>query len=189
MHELSRESEQSCHLAVLSGANVLVVLQVDSPLPMRYAVALGSRHPLLRTSSGRIFLSLLPPSKREELLAAIPEEVAEFGGVDRVAESLEAIAAAGFDCRESFVVRGMSNLAFPVRDHLGDCIASLTIPFMSWIGHQVTISDAAVLLGAAAVMISRELGARVGDYDEQLVRRIVTETFQQEAAPRPRART
>lgn len=46
MRTLATDADQSCHLAVRDDLHVLVVLQIDSPLPMRYMVALGSRFPL-----------------------------------------------------------------------------------------------------------------------------------------------
>ena len=36
LEELAREIEQSCHLAVLDGLDILIIAQVDSPLPRHY---------------------------------------------------------------------------------------------------------------------------------------------------------
>ena len=43
MQALAPLAMQSCHLAVLSGTEALIVLQIDSPLPMRYSVMLGAK--------------------------------------------------------------------------------------------------------------------------------------------------
>ena len=49
MRDLAANSDQSCHLVVLDDLKVMIALQVDSPLPMRYSVALGSRFPAMET--------------------------------------------------------------------------------------------------------------------------------------------
>ena len=51
---LAPSTQQSCHLVVLSGREALIVLQIDSPLPMRYSVMLGAKFPFEETSSGGV---------------------------------------------------------------------------------------------------------------------------------------
>ena len=43
MEALTRDVGQSCHLAVHSGGEMLVIAQVDSPLQMGFAVHVGAR--------------------------------------------------------------------------------------------------------------------------------------------------
>ena len=71
MRELAANADQSCHLVVREGQNVLVVLQIDSPLPMRYSVALGSHFPMLETSSGAVLLAHLDRAERDVIIERI----------------------------------------------------------------------------------------------------------------------
>ena len=71
MRELAANADQSCHLIVREGQNVLVVLQIDSPLPMRYSVALGSHFPMLETSSGAVLLAHLDGAERDLIIERI----------------------------------------------------------------------------------------------------------------------
>ena len=62
MQALAPTAQQSCHLAVLSGHEALIVLQIDSPLPMRYSVMLGAKFDFAETSSGVVIYAYSPPA-------------------------------------------------------------------------------------------------------------------------------
>jgi DNA-binding IclR family transcriptional regulator len=158
MRELAARADQSCHLVVLRGSTVLIVLQVDSPLPMRYSVALGSHFPILETSSGAVLLAFLPPDERdvlvEKLLAAGEAEMPGAAVEKRIAD----IVAKGYEMRPSLAVEGCTNISVPIRDHMGATIAALTVPYLPQ--KQARLDRKAVLeeARAAANEISRGLG-------------------------------
>lgn len=159
MRALAGRADQSCHLVVLRGSTVLIVLQVESPLPMRYSVALGSHFPILETSSGAVLLAFMPPDERDALLDRLLAE--GEAGVERAAveERLSAILDNGFEMRASLAVDGCTNITLPIRDHMGATIAALTVPYLPQ--KQARLSRAAVFeeARAAALEISRGLGA------------------------------
>src|SRR5262245_15646010 len=158
MRALAARIDQSCHLVVLRGSTVLIVLQVDSPLPMRYSVALGSHFPILETSSGAVLLAFVPPDERaaliERLLAAGEAEMPAAAVEARIADILNN----GFEMRPSLAVEGCTNIAMPLRDHSGATIAALTVPYLPQ--KQARLDRRAVLAEtrAAADEISRGLG-------------------------------
>ncbi|MCX5514347.1 IclR family transcriptional regulator [Kaistia algarum] len=152
-------TDQSCHLVVLRGSTVLVVLQVDSPLPMRYSVALGSHFPVLETSSGAVLLSALPPAEREALVSEVLASGEAGAGREEIAARLGEIERLGHEMRASLAVEGCTNISVPIRDHIGATVAALTVPYLPQ--KQARFDKASVLASAraAANEISRALGA------------------------------
>jgi DNA-binding IclR family transcriptional regulator len=159
MRALAARAYQSCHLVVLRGSTVLIVLQVDSPLPMRYSVALGSHFPILETSSGAVLLAFMAPDER----AALIDRLVAAGEAEMSRDEVEArvsdILAKGYEMHASLAVEGCTNIAMPIRDHTGATIAALTVPYLPQ--KQARLSRPAVLEEArsAAAEISRSLGA------------------------------
>ena len=159
MRRLVGDTDQSCHLVVLSGQHVLILLQVDSLLPMRYSVALGSQFPILETSSGAVLMAAMPKADREAMmdqLIAIGE--AEESREEIIAR-LDRAADLDFEMRPSLAVEGCTNISTPVRDHRGEVIAALTVPYLKQ--KHIRFDRASVLASARAAgfEISRALGA------------------------------
>jgi len=158
MRALAGRTDQSCHLVVLRGSTVLIVLQVDSPLPMRYSVALGSHFPILETSSGAVLLAFMPPDERAGLI----DGLVDAGEAEMPRAEVEAriadILAKGYEMRASLAVEGCTNIAMPIRDHTGATIAALTVPYLPQ--KQARLDRKAVFheARAAAGEISRLLG-------------------------------
>ncbi len=159
MRELVGATDQSCHLVVLREATVLIVLQVDSPLPMRYSVALGSHFPVLETSSGAVMLAALPPAERETLIRRILASGEAGASRAEIDARLGAIETLGYEMRASLAVDGCINISVPIRDHIGATIAALTVPYLPQ--KRARFSRESVLETAriAANEISRALGA------------------------------
>jgi len=156
MRRLAAESDQSCHLVVLRDLQVLIILQVDSLLPMRYSVALGAQFPILETSSGAVLLANLPAPERAALIERLKASE-EIGG--DVAARLAGIETLGFEMRPSLAVDGCINISLPVHDHTGATVAALTVPYLP---QKHARFDRHTVLGAAqaaALEISRGLGA------------------------------
>ena len=69
MREMVDRVRESCHLSVLHRDQVLVLVQVDSPKPIRLSVEAGSLHSPVDTISGQLLLSTLPDAERDDLLS------------------------------------------------------------------------------------------------------------------------
>ena len=162
MRRLVGDTDQSCHLVVLRGSTVLVVVQVDSPLPMRYSVALGSHFPVLETSSGAVLLADLPESEREMVLAEALAQGEAGASREEIDARLAEIASLGYEMRPSLAVEGCTNISVPIRDHVGSMVAALTVPYLPQT--RARFDRASVLASArgAANEISRALGAPEG---------------------------
>lgn len=130
MRELAANTDQSCHLVVREAQNVLVVLQIDSPLPMRYSVALGSHFPILETSSGAVLLAHQTRTDRDAIVDRIVAAGEGLGTRIEIEERLGAVLERGYEMRPSLAVDGCINISMPVRDHTGAVIAALTVPVL-----------------------------------------------------------
>ncbi|TIU50780.1 MAG: IclR family transcriptional regulator [Mesorhizobium sp.] len=130
MRELTANADQSCHLVVREGQNALVVLQIDSPLPMRYSVALGSHFPILETSSGAVLLAHSNRAERDRIVERILAAGEGQGSRAEIEARLNEVARLGYEMRASLAVEGCTNISMPVRDHTGAVIAALTVPLL-----------------------------------------------------------
>lgn len=154
MQRLAVEAEQSCHLAIVTNGQLLVIAQVDSPRPMHYAVRMGARFPVLETSSGAVFLAFgggidaLEDAKKQS-----PDFAAD------IEQRLDDIRRMGGERRQSLVVSGVINLSQPVFDRHG-VVAVLTMPFLDQRGLAVGVDQAAAAITASAQRLSAALGGR-----------------------------
>lgn len=164
MEELANQIEQSCHLAVLDGLDILIIGQVDSPLPRQYSVTLGARLPVWEASSGNLLLAQLPEAKREALFRSMTRIVAPEI-LQQLRERVVEVGASGKEERESYFISGLLTISRPIYNHFDTTVAALTVPFLHHKRVVVTPAEAGELLDAAARKLSRELGYRGNDKD------------------------
>jgi DNA-binding IclR family transcriptional regulator len=152
-------AQQSCHLAVLSGHEALIVLQIDSPLPMRYSVMLGAKFDFAETSSGVVIYAYSPQHVRDQLDAWLVADNRSRDEIARVAARSASIAKAGYEVQKSLAVEGVTNISVPVFDHLGHVLAALTVPYIPQRAAIVPLQKVRDLTIEAGRAISINLGA------------------------------
>lgn len=161
MQALASRVGQSCHLAVVSGAEMVVIAGVDTPGLSGFAVRVGYRRPLHSSASGRILLAFQSPETR----AAMLQEVRAAGGeVDLPALSaqLDTIVADGGGVSPSPVLTGITDLSAPVLS-LNVARAALTIPFVDGPGTRVPLGESQSALREAVNAIADHLAPVVRD--------------------------
>ena len=162
MRTLARQTGQSCHLAVVSGAEMVVIAGVEAPGLSGFAVRIGYRRPLHRSASGRILLAFQPEAQR----AAMLDEVRATGDAiddDALAAQLAAILAEGGGATPSPLLTGITDLSVPILSHRA-ARAALTIPFVDGPGALVGIDATEAALCDAAAAIAQALDpALVGE--------------------------
>lgn len=168
MQELAENIDQSCHLVVLRGEQVLVVLQTDSPLPIRYSVALGSHFPILETSAGAVLLAHRAPREREILLNRIFASGGENPRRNEIEARLDQAARLGYEMRPSLAVDGCTNICLPIRDHTNSVIAALSVPFLPQKAARFDSETVFKRTAVAAEQISAALGAGDGTDNQSL---------------------
>jgi DNA-binding IclR family transcriptional regulator len=162
MQALAPRAMQSCHLAVLSGHEALIVLQIDSPLPMRYSVMLGAKFDFAETSSGVVICAFSAEHVRHRLDAWLREEGRGEEAAD-VAARAAAIVRHGYEVKKSLAVGGVTNISVPVVDYLGHVVAALTVPYVPQRAATVPLEAVRDLAVEAGRAISRNLGAPAQD--------------------------
>ncbi len=154
MQGLARATGQSCHLAVASGAEMVVIAGVEAPGLSGFAVRVGYRRPLHRSNSGRVLLAFQPAPIR----AAMVAEVRETGGdldpaLDR---QLDALVTEGDAVTPSPMLEGITDLSAPVLEH-GAARAALTVPFVAGRAARVSLEETRALLRDAVRSVSAQL--------------------------------
>ncbi|HHG89689.1 MAG TPA: IclR family transcriptional regulator [Devosia sp.] len=156
MRRLAIDINQSVHLTILSGDDILVVGQVDSPGNRIMSVRLGARIDVWRASSGRVILAHQSASDIRE--RATKSQLPEGVTLKKIQSDLASIREKGYEVVDSFVVRGVVNISAPVIDHSGRGIAALNIPHIERMDSDISIEQCTERLVSTARKLSLSLG-------------------------------
>ncbi|MCA9289861.1 MAG: IclR family transcriptional regulator [Phycisphaerales bacterium] len=159
MKALASTAHQSCHLTIVESGRGVVIVQVDSPGEMGFAVRVGSQMPLPSTASGRVLLAFQTPEDRARILAEVDP------GVPVDLDHLDAIRAEGWEEMESTRLRGIHDVSFPVLDHHGRAVAAMTIPCVQRLDRpgETSVDIARQALRETARQLSEAMGAGLFD--------------------------
>ncbi|GAB5505396.1 MAG: IclR family transcriptional regulator [Rhizobiaceae bacterium] len=157
MRQLASEIRQSVHLGIVTNDEVLVVGQVDSPSNNVMSVRLGAKIELWNASSGRVIVAYETPEEIDRHIEAVPLP----SGMQRadLDKELRTIREVGHEVRDSFVVRGVVNIAVPVFDHSGKAVAALTVPHIERTTDKVRFETCVEKAIASAHELSQAMGA------------------------------
>jgi DNA-binding IclR family transcriptional regulator len=159
MEEVADATGQSCHLAMLSNGEAIVVAQVDAPQTAGFALRLGARIDLLNTASGHLILAFQQAAMRERSLAEWKRRTGRPLPRD-LDRHLRRIRKRGCEEMPSYQVRGVTNIAFPVLNQHGDAIAALSVPFLARIGDRIGPPSVKSALRAASQKLSSAMGGK-----------------------------
>jgi DNA-binding IclR family transcriptional regulator len=159
MEKVAHDSGQSCHLAMLSNGEVIVVEQVDAPRTAGFALKLGARIDLLNTASGHLILAFQQSAMRNRALAEWKQRTGRPLPRD-LDRHLARIRKRGCEEMPSYQVRGVTNIAFPVLNQHGNAIAALSVPFLARIGDRIGPADVKSVLLEASERLSSAVGGK-----------------------------
>lgn len=71
LRALGAQTDETCHLAVMQGSEVVYIDKVQSSQQIQIASRPGKRMPLHSTALGKAFLAAVPPTERADLLNSI----------------------------------------------------------------------------------------------------------------------
>jgi DNA-binding IclR family transcriptional regulator len=157
MHHLAHETQQSCHMGIIEGAQVTILAQVNSPTSIGFYVKLGSSVELMEATTGYVILAHQDEEHRARTLA----EWKRLTGDDMPADlhaHLARVKRQGFESRPSYKVRGVTNISYPIFDERGSAIGALTVPYIQLIDAAANASQ----VSAALKKASREITAAIG---------------------------
>lgn len=162
--ETAAGCDETVHVAVLDGADVVYIAKQDSTHPVRMVSAVGRRLPAHCTAVGKVLLSALPPEAlaarypADRPLPALTERSIQW--LSQLRAELAQVRTAGVaydDCESNDAV---CCVAAAVHDHTGAVIAgmSISVPTPRWSPARRDELTALVRRGAAA--LSARLGFR-----------------------------
>jgi DNA-binding IclR family transcriptional regulator len=157
MHRLAQDTLQSCHMGVIEGGRVVILAQVNAPTPTGFYVKLGSTVDIMDASTGYVILAHQNPEERERTLAEWRRETGRKVPVD-LEGHLARIRRKGYEKRDSYQVRGVVNITFPILDDRGSAIGALTVPFIHHVNAANSQVKVATSLRRSAQKITLALG-------------------------------
>src|SRR6201987_6413465 len=133
VQRVASETGQSCHLAMLNSAEVVIVAQADAPGNLGFSVRPGANVDLLNTASGHVILAFQSDEVRTRVLEAWRHRSRKPtpAGLSR---HLNEIRRRGYEELASYAVHGVVNISYPVLNQHGAAIAAMTTPFIAHIG-------------------------------------------------------
>ncbi len=124
---------ESCNLTILDGTEVTYLDRVESKWPLRITFQQGSKVPAYCSASGKLFLALMQPAKRDLVLNKISfEPVTENTVTERsvLLAELNDIRRDGYALDREEFLTGLVCLAVPILQQKGRsraCVAALAI--------------------------------------------------------------
>ncbi|MGL5165758.1 MAG: IclR family transcriptional regulator [Afipia sp.] len=136
-HEILRRVVQdigeTCNLTVLDGTQVTYLDRVESEWPLRITFQQGSKVPAYCSASGKLFLALMQPAKRDLTLSEMQfERLTENTLIDKSSflKELSNIRRDGYALDREEFMSGLVCLAVPIFQKKGrsrTCVAALAI--------------------------------------------------------------
>jgi len=163
-HEVAAGCDETVHIAILDGADVVYIAKVDRTHPVRMVSAVGRRLPAHCTAVGKMLLSGLRPEaldarypRGQALPAMTPNSISSPSRLRTHLATIRSEGLAYDDCESNDAVRCV---AAPVYDHSGEMVAamSISVPTMRWTEQRRIEWSQLVREGAAT--LSGRLGHR-----------------------------
>lgn len=130
LERLAKETGETCNLTMLDGHELLYYDRVETNWPVRIQLPPGSRLPLHCTSSGKLFLALMPPQRRCTLLSNLTLDAYTpytLTSVSALEEQLARIAQSQLSTDNEEFIQGMVAIAVPINDRADHMQATLAI--------------------------------------------------------------
>ena len=162
--DVAARCDETVHVAVLEGTEVVYVSKVDSTQPVRMVSAVGRRLPAHCTAVGKMLLAMLPAEAlaarypgRTPLAAMTPNSITSVAALKKHLATVRDAGVAYERCESNDAV---ACVAAPVRDHEGEVVAamSISVPVLRWDEERAEQLTRVVRDGAAA--LSTRLGHR-----------------------------
>lgn len=155
MRQLAAAVGQSCHLALHTLGEMVVVARMESSEQLGFSVRVGYRRPLHQAASGAVLYAFQPEDvrRRWETFFDPPlsdKELAEFRA------HADEVRARHVELTPSKFVAGVTDISAPVMRG-GTCAAALTVPYLKKLQPAVSRRETAEMVREAADRISAQL--------------------------------
>jgi len=153
MRALTQRIGQSCHIAVASEDQIVVITRIERPGDLGFSVRIGYRREIARATSGLVLFAYQTDEVRRTWLkrCRLKGEAA-----DSFVARADDVRKRGHHEADSDFVRGIVDLSAPILR--GDsAVAALTCPFVHSNPLVMEMADAVEHIRAAARQISKEI--------------------------------
>lgn len=160
MRQLSEMTQETVHIAVPAGNEVIYVGKVDSPRSIMMSAKIGGRLPMYSTSLGKSVLANLPEKKIEEIIElGLPARTANtITSPEKLKKHLEQVRSRGYSVNNLEYEDDIRSVAAPVFDY-----TQMVIGAMSCAGpaNRISLKDVdkiGLKVKETALAISRRMG-------------------------------
>jgi DNA-binding IclR family transcriptional regulator len=160
MHQVAHDIQQSCHMGIIEGGEVVILAQVNAPTSVGFYVKLGSSVELMEATTGYVILAHQDEEHRKRTLAEWKRMTGRDVPAD-LAAHLARIRRQGFEKRPSYQVRGVINISYPVFDERGSALGALTVPYIQQNDSQISTAQASAVLKQASLEITAAIGGKL----------------------------
>jgi IclR family KDG regulon transcriptional repressor len=162
LYELREKVNESVHLAILDGAEIMYVYHLESTQALRARSELGVRKPAHATAEGQAILAWQPQDLVDRVIAGglVARTPKTITGADRFVKALAAIRQRGCAVEDEESEVGMISVAAPIRDDAGAVVAALGIAGPVTRLSKKAVSDVMPHVIATADQVSARLGYR-----------------------------
>ncbi|MGB3067187.1 MAG: IclR family transcriptional regulator [Ottowia sp.] len=161
MDELLALTQETVHLSVLDGHEVVYVHKLDSPNPVRAYTQIGGRARAHCVATGKAMLAFFPPPVLErvsqQLEARTPRSITD---PQQFLQEMARIRSQGYAVNKGEWNENVCGIASPVSDASGQVVAALGLSGPKERFKPAQIKAFAPLVVSAAARMSRQLGAR-----------------------------
>jgi len=156
MRRLAYRTGQSCHLAVASDDQIVVVARIEAPGDIGFSIRVGYRRGLTAATSGLVLFAFQPETVRDAWLARLFADAALPKRREFIKRA-DAVREQGYLRAPSDFVQGVTDLSAAVME--GDsATAALTVPFIHRTPLFCTMENTIPHLREAVEEISESLG-------------------------------
>jgi IclR family KDG regulon transcriptional repressor len=162
LDRLAHEHHLNGFVAVLRGGRAIYLLAVQAESPVAIRVSLGSEMPLHSTAAGKVLLASLNDADARKLLghrklaAITPHTITDPAAL---IASLAKVRRQGYATVVEENIPGVLSVGAPITDRGGNVVAALSVAFPKYLESGLTLQGSIPLVTAAALRISRALGA------------------------------
>ncbi len=157
MRALAGRTEQSCHLAMRSGDEMVVVANVEAPGLLGFAVRMGYRRPLVLSASGHVLLACQPAADGDEARWTVEADRRGLAPAELVA-ALRAVRRDGHVAMPSPMLTAITDISAPIAQ-AGAAVAALTVPFVQGPGARLGLDEARAALIETTRAVADALGS------------------------------
>lgn len=161
LDRLAQEHHLNGFVSVLRSGRAIYLLAVQAD-GLAIRVSIGSEMPLHSTAAGKVLLASLDDGEarkllgHRKLLAITPHTVTDPAAL---IASLAKVRRQGFATVVEENIPGVLSVGAPITDRAGSIVAALSVAFPKYLESGLTLQGSIPLVTAAALRISRTLGA------------------------------